>query len=301
MKLERHEGGFSIDASLLGNLLNVPPSHVHALMRQKEITSLCERGEEEHKGQYRLTFYYRGRRVWLSVDESGSVIRRSILDLGDRQPSSTMLGRDSAWPTQDSRCPSAMPQTASHSAMDLSATPGDEHGLPPLPPRPFEREAECQQGNPANGVGIIFVDRILPKARDRLATVGAEAPLTKAAERLFEPRRRMVVVCDDDGAMLGVITRTDIVRQVRHCQGCACTIRCRTMMTKDVISCRVGDRLDRVWTVMRERELHSIPVIDSGYRPIGLLSARDALEALMASVEHEANLLKDYVMCVGYR
>lgn len=83
MKLERSEGSFSIDALLLGELLNVPPSGVHALMRQNKITSLCERGDGEHEGQYRLTFFYKGRRARLSVDESGEVIRRSIVDIGD--------------------------------------------------------------------------------------------------------------------------------------------------------------------------------------------------------------------------
>ncbi len=84
MQLERNEDGFSIDASLLSELLNVPAGNVHALMRHKEITSLCERGEGEHQGQYRLTFFYKNRRARLNVDESGQVIRRSVIDFGDR-------------------------------------------------------------------------------------------------------------------------------------------------------------------------------------------------------------------------
>jgi hypothetical protein len=84
MELERTEEGFSIDASLVGELLDLPPSGVQALMRQNEITTVCERGEGEHEGQYRLTFFYKGRRARLSVDESGRVTRRSVIDLGDR-------------------------------------------------------------------------------------------------------------------------------------------------------------------------------------------------------------------------
>ena len=90
MRLERNEEGFSIDASLLGGLLNVSPSGVQALMRNNEITSLCERGEGEHAGQYRLTFFHKGRRARLSIDESGQVIRRSIVDFGDRSLPSSM-------------------------------------------------------------------------------------------------------------------------------------------------------------------------------------------------------------------
>src|SRR5690606_40736456 len=65
--LFRSERAFTIDASLLGELLDVPPSEIHGLMRRQEITSLCERGEGEHEGQFRLTFFYKGRRARLSV------------------------------------------------------------------------------------------------------------------------------------------------------------------------------------------------------------------------------------------
>lgn len=79
MKLERSDDGFSIDASLLGALLDVPPADIHGLMRRNEITSLCERGEGPHEGLYRLTFYYRGRRARLSVDAAGLIIQRSVI------------------------------------------------------------------------------------------------------------------------------------------------------------------------------------------------------------------------------
>lgn len=80
MRLERTHEGFVIDASILGELLNVAPSFVQDLMRRREITSFCERGEGQHKGQYRLTFLYKRRRARLGVTESGEVIRRSVIN-----------------------------------------------------------------------------------------------------------------------------------------------------------------------------------------------------------------------------
>ena len=52
---------------------------------------------------------------------------------------------------------------------------------------------------------------------------------------------------------------------------------------------------------MRSRELKNVPVTDPDFRPIGVLTARDALQALLEGVENEEALLRDYVMCVGYR
>jgi len=73
------------------------------------------------------------------------------------------------------------------------------------------------------------------------------------------------------------------------------------IMTTHVISCRPDDRLDDIWAVMQEKELHSVPVIDTERRPLGLLSARDALATLLATVQYEETLLRDYVMGLGYR
>ena len=47
--------------------------------------------------------------------------------------------------------------------------------------------------------------------------------------------------------------------------------------------------------------MKNVTITDDASRPIGILNARDALQALMHEVEQEETLLRDYVMCVGYR
>jgi hypothetical protein len=82
--VESNAGDFSVDAALVGELLDVAASEVLALMRDGKITSRCERGEGEHAGQYRLTFFHAGRRARLSVDAAGRIIKRSVIDYGER-------------------------------------------------------------------------------------------------------------------------------------------------------------------------------------------------------------------------
>ena len=72
-------------------------------------------------------------------------------------------------------------------------------------------------------------------------------------------------------------------------------------MTRDVACCQPKDWLRDVWNTMKERQLKNVPITDDSARPIGILNARDALQALMQEVEQEESLLRDYVMCVGYR
>jgi CBS domain-containing protein len=71
-------------------------------------------------------------------------------------------------------------------------------------------------------------------------------------------------------------------------------------MTRTAILCHPGDPLHEVWSVMKERRLKSIPIVDQDVRPLGVLNARDAFEALLEEVEYEEILLREYVMWVGY-
>jgi Family of unknown function (DUF6522) len=73
-----------VDAAIIGEGLKVDPSAVQRLMRQSEITSRCERGVAEDAGLLRLTFFYRGRRLRIIVDDTGAIVRRSVIDFGDQ-------------------------------------------------------------------------------------------------------------------------------------------------------------------------------------------------------------------------
>jgi hypothetical protein len=84
MQVEIDDKTISVDAAVVGELLEVLPSDVPALMREHAITSVCERGIDAHEGEFRLSFFYRNRRARLNVDGSGQVLRRSIIDFGDR-------------------------------------------------------------------------------------------------------------------------------------------------------------------------------------------------------------------------
>jgi hypothetical protein len=82
--IEFEDGGFRIDAQIVGEGLGIEAALVPARIREGAITSLCERGIDADAGRYRLTFFHRGTRLRLVVDEAGNIEQRSILDLGER-------------------------------------------------------------------------------------------------------------------------------------------------------------------------------------------------------------------------
>lgn len=147
---------------------------------------------------------------------------------------------------------------------------------------------------------MIKVESVLQAARARLVTIGAEARLVEAASLLTDPEHNLVVVSDGRGRIAGVVTKTDIVSHLSECSGFSCTTTVERVMSRDAVICRPNDWLEEVWRLFSERRLKNIPVIDAQNTPLGILNVRDALEALLEDVQHEEQLLRDYVMGVGY-
>ena len=145
----------------------------------------------------------------------------------------------------------------------------------------------------------VFVDQLLPAARARLVTIADDAPLHDAA-RLLQAGTDLVVVCGRSGAMVGVITKSDVVARIGQCQGSACTTAAALVMSTDVLQCAHSDLVHAVWSKMRARDVKNVPVTDADGRPIGVLNARDALGVLLQEVKSEESVLRDYVMGVGY-
>jgi CBS domain-containing protein len=100
----------------------------------------------------------------------------------------------------------------------------------------------------------MLVKQMLPRVRERFAVIEAEAPVREAAYLMSKPHTDLVVVCSH-GDMVGVVTKTDIVRQISRCTGFGCTTRVESVMTRDVTYCRANELLRDVWSVMKERGL----------------------------------------------
>lgn len=176
-----------------------------------------------------------------------------------------------------------------------------EEGREMHPPLSLDPIAEVNLDQQAHEHRTMLVGRMLPAALERLVIVREGTPLIEVAQLLGHKEANLVVVCSSDDRLVGVIAKTDIVRQMSRCDGMSCRKSAAKVMTRDVTLCRPNDFLTDVWSLMKERGLKHIPIIDSDGRVGGLLIARDVLEALLTESEYEEQLLRDYVFGVGYR
>ncbi|MCF7701624.1 CBS domain-containing protein [Loktanella sp. M215] len=146
----------------------------------------------------------------------------------------------------------------------------------------------------------MLVEGLLQTASERLVTIREDARLIEAA-KLLSAQTDLVVVCDGDGILRGVVTKTDVVRQISTCQGATCMCPVSTVMTGDVASCRGADQLKSVSELMQQRHLKNIPAVDADNPPVGVLTAQIILRALLGDAEYEEAQMIDFVKGIGYR
>lgn len=146
----------------------------------------------------------------------------------------------------------------------------------------------------------MIVEQMLETARDKLVTVASDAKLIEAA-KLLSSGTDFVVVCGSNGALQGVITKTDVVKKMSVCQGATCLCPVSSVMIKNVLLCKSADLLKDVSALMKEWHLKNVPVVDDMNRPIGVLTARAVLRMLLGDAEYQEAQLVDYVGGAGYR
>ncbi len=164
----------------------------------------------------------------------------------------------------------------------------------PVPESPPVAAAE------ARAVAPLLVSDLETVARSQLLTVAADALLVEVAALVSGGQLSGVVVCDADGAAVGTITETTLVRRLGLGQADFFTTLARDVMKTEFTACTPEDLLSDVLAMMHARGLIHVLLLNADRHPLGVLNARDGLRALLAAGNHEEALLRNYVMGIGY-
>ena len=148
---------------------------------------------------------------------------------------------------------------------------------------------------------MILVKHLLETAQKRLAVLSVEASLFDAARILTNRDTPLVVVCDNDGIAVGVISSGHVLNVLATAGVDAVGFNAGAIMTKPLLTCHVDEYVQQVWAVMNSRTLPCAPILDDDGRAQGVLHARDVAIALIDEVNYDEVLLRDYVMGVGYQ
>lgn len=144
-----------------------------------------------------------------------------------------------------------------------------------------EREAAPRRTDqPRTCAHVMSDDVVCVDQRDHAAGI---------AEQMRERRVGLVVVCDDRGALVGVVTDRDLVLRV-VAPGLGGEARAADFMTRDVVTCARDEPLPVLGERMRSRHVSRI-VCAHGRQPVGVVSLADL--ARVEPIERTAQLLRD--------
>lgn len=116
-----------------------------------------------------------------------------------------------------------------------------------------------------------------------------------AVDVLKEKRIGAVLVTDDSGKMVGILSERDIVRKLADTPGKTLPQLVGDVMTSEVQACNSSDPLMTVLQRMTQGRFRHMPVVD-GEILIGILTIGDVVNFRLNELEHEALQLKQLIV-----
>lgn len=149
----------------------------------------------------------------------------------------------------------------------------------------------------------MHVQSVLQRKAQDVATLRSGTLLSSAAGLLAKEAHEIVVICDDNDRIVGVVTDSDVLRHLANSgpgtDPCAAVVD--RVMTKDVVCCAPETTLDQVLGLMKAHGLRRIPVVDGAGKLKGVITVQDVLSYLYEESKLEQEHLREYFFGLGYR
>lgn len=141
----------------------------------------------------------------------------------------------------------------------------------------------------------MIIAHVLRDKGDAVHTLAADATLEAAAQELEKRRVGSLVVVNEEGALVGVFSERDLVREIaqRGCHALAET-RVSEAMTRAVITAHPDETIDDGLARMTDRRVRHLPVLMDGVL-VGIVSIGDLVKHRIAAVEAEAAAMQAYI------
>jgi len=135
-----------------------------------------------------------------------------------------------------------------------------------------------------------FLDR---KGRD-VYSVRPSAPVLEALKLMAEKNCGCLVVLDDEDKLVGVLSERDYARKVILLDKASVDTPVSEIMTADVHTVGENHTLDQCLTIMSERNIRHLPVVERR-SVVGVLGIGELVEHKMAEKEHQIQDLTRYI------
>lgn len=114
------------------------------------------------------------------------------------------------------------------------------------------------------------------KASSEVDTVAPDTTLLELAALLSDKSIESVIVADDIGKMMGIITEKDLVRTLGKMYQQIPKLFARDIMTTNIITCSPSDNISETLDQMKALNIRHMPVVDGG-KVLTVIGMKDVL------------------------
>lgn len=140
----------------------------------------------------------------------------------------------------------------------------------------------------------MIVDTILQLKGTAVHTLRDSDTLGDAVAMLNSHNIGAIVIVGTGESVVGILSERDIVRQLGKNPSAALAQPIGSVMTRAVVTCDRTTAISDVMERMTHRRIRHMPVVD-GDRLTGIISIGDVVKLKIEEVEHEAEVLREYI------
>ncbi|MBB4908093.1 CBS domain-containing protein [Actinophytocola algeriensis] len=135
---------------------------------------------------------------------------------------------------------------------------------------------------------------LLRSKGSEVATVPPRVSVSGLLEDLARHNIGAMVVADETGGVIGIVSERDVVRQLHDRGAELLTAPVEEIMTTQVVTCGPNEGVDSLAAIMTERRIRHMPVLEDG-RLIGIVSIGDVVKSRIQQLESDRDQLESYI------
>jgi len=140
---------------------------------------------------------------------------------------------------------------------------------------------------------MILADLLRGKNHD-VVKINANDNIAEAATRLTENKIGALLVQDDAGKIIGILSERDIVGGMGPHGADLHDVPVSELMTADLHKCTPEDTVLHAMAMMTDRRFRHLPVFD-GDELVGVISLGDLVKSRISEVQAESDALRQYI------
>jgi CBS domain-containing protein len=140
----------------------------------------------------------------------------------------------------------------------------------------------------------MILEHILREKGSQVFSVAESATLREAAELLDARKVGAMVILNEAGSVIGVLSERDVVRAVARSGAPALKSAVADSMTRQVVTAKPTDTIEEAMDKMTDRRIRHLPVV-AGQRLLGVVSIGDLVKWRIAEATAEVAAIRSYI------